>query len=86
MLGNAAMDMKWLYIGESGSGSATHRDTNNSSAWLWVAAGEKEWVCAHAADSHLLRSRRGDGGRAAGAAGAAGTAGTAGAAGEAWQR
>jgi hypothetical protein len=37
VLGNAATDMKWLYIGSRGSGSATHVDTNLSSAWLWVA-------------------------------------------------
>ena len=54
VLGNAATDMKWLYIGTFGSGSATHVDTNLSSAWLWVAAGRKEWVCAHGGDHALL--------------------------------
>jgi len=58
VLGNAATDMKWLYIGEGGSGSATHVDTNNSSAWLWVASGQKQWICAHAA-SHDLIARHG---------------------------
>lgn len=50
VLGNAATDMKWLYIGTRGSGSKTHIDTNLSSAWLWVARGTKEWVCAHGGD------------------------------------
>lgn len=44
VLGCAAVDMKWLYIGEKGTGSKTHVDTNMTSAWLWVARGEKEWV------------------------------------------
>lgn len=29
-------------------------DTNNSSAWLWVARGEKEWRCVHGDDCALL--------------------------------
>jgi len=64
VLGNAATDMKWLYIGTAGSGSETHVDTNLTSAWLWVAAGEKEWVCAHGGDHELLTS--GSGSRAFG--------------------
>lgn len=57
VLGSAAQDMRWLYIGEAGSGSASHVDTNLSSAWLWVAEGEKEWVCAHGADHDLVAGR-----------------------------
>lgn len=64
VLGNAATDMKWLYIGTARSGSATHVDTNLSSAWLWVAQGRKEWVCAHGRDHELLT--RGTGVRAFG--------------------
>jgi hypothetical protein len=45
VLGCSATDMKWLYIGEAGTGSGTHIDTNNSSAWLWVARGTKRWRC-----------------------------------------
>lgn len=59
VLGNAATDMKWLYIGSRGSGSATHVDTNLSSAWLWVAQGRKEWVCAHGGDHALLTAGTG---------------------------
>ena len=59
VLGNAQTDMKWLYIGSRGSGSATHVDTNLSSAWLWVARGEKEWVCAHGGDYQLLTAGTG---------------------------
>ncbi|UPQ98513.1 JmjC domain-containing protein [Chloropicon primus] len=54
VLGNAATDMKWLYIGSKGTGSPTHIDTNLSSAWLWLARGRKEWVCAHGDDYELL--------------------------------
>ena len=54
VLGSAAVDMKWLYLGQAGTGSATHVDTNMTSAWLWVARGEKEWVCAHGGDYAAL--------------------------------
>ena len=54
LFGSAAIDMRWLYIGEQGSGSPTHVDTNFSSAWLFVASGEKEWVCAHGEDYALI--------------------------------
>jgi hypothetical protein len=46
--------MKWLYIGEPGTGSGTHIDTNNSSAWLWVARGAKRWRCVHGGDFPLF--------------------------------
>jgi hypothetical protein len=59
VLGNAHTDMKWIYIGNRGSGSATHIDTNLTSAWLWVAEGEKEWVCAHGDDYELLTAGTG---------------------------
>ena len=29
-------------------------DTNNSSAWLWVARGAKRWRCIHGGDYHLF--------------------------------
>lgn len=60
VLGNASTDMKWLYIGSRNSGSATHVDTNLSSAWLWVAHGTKEWVCAHGDDHALLTQGTGN--------------------------
>lgn len=54
VMGNATVDMRWLYVGTRGSGSSTHVDTNLSSAWLWVASGRKEWICAHGDDHELL--------------------------------
>lgn len=54
VLGNAAVDMKWLYVGTRNTASPTHVDTNLSSAWLWVARGRKEWVCAHGSDHSVL--------------------------------
>lgn len=54
VFGNAAVDLRWLYIGERGTGSPTHIDPNLSSAWLWVAHGEKMWVCAHGDDMQLI--------------------------------
>jgi len=56
VLGNAATDMQWLYLGEEGSGSATHVDTNASSAWLWVARGRKRWRCLHARDCEAVQA------------------------------
>eukprot|EP00656_Telonema_subtile_P058019 TRINITY_DN9694_c0_g1_i1.p1 TRINITY_DN9694_c0_g1~~TRINITY_DN9694_c0_g1_i1.p1 ORF type:complete len:248 (-),score=91.85 TRINITY_DN9694_c0_g1_i1:19-762(-) len=44
------------YIGEPGSRSTTHVDTNFSSAWLWLAEGEKAWRCVHGQDFELLCS------------------------------
>lgn len=61
VLGNSATDMKWLYIGEPGTGSETHIDTNNSSAWLWVARGSKRWRCVHGGDFHLFASHADNG-------------------------
>jgi len=54
VFGNAAVDLRWLYIGERGTGSPTHLDPNLSSAWLWVAHGEKSWICAHGDDRALI--------------------------------
>jgi histone arginine demethylase JMJD6 len=54
VLGHSETDMKWLYIGEPGTGSGAHIDTNNSSAWLWVARGAKRWRCIHGGDYHLF--------------------------------
>jgi len=50
VFGYAKRDMKWLYIGEEGTGSPSHIDTNYSSAWLWCAKGRKEWRCVHGGD------------------------------------
>lgn len=41
--------LKWLFIGEDGTGSAMHMDVVASSAWLYVFCGRKHW--------RLLRSR-----------------------------
>ena len=54
VLGNAAVDLKWVYVGEACTGSGSHVDCNMTSAWLWCAAGEKEWRCVHAQDSDAL--------------------------------
>jgi len=50
VFGHSARDMKWIYIGEEGTGSPSHIDTNYSSAWLWCARGKKEWRCVHGGD------------------------------------
>jgi arginase family enzyme len=42
-VGVASNLMKWIYIGESGTGSPTHIDTINSSAWLMLVQGRKQW-------------------------------------------
>ncbi|EOD29303.1 hypothetical protein EMIHUDRAFT_203917 [Emiliania huxleyi CCMP1516] len=60
----ADFDVPRYFERTAGSGSETHVDTNLTSAWLWVAAGEKEWVCAHGGDHELLTS--GSGSRAFG--------------------
>jgi len=55
VLGHSARSMKWLYIGEPGSRSTTHVDTNLSAAWLWLAHGEKDWVAVHGDDLSLFQ-------------------------------
>ena len=65
VLGNAAVDLKWVYVGESNTGSGSHVDCNMTSAWLWCAAGEKEWRCVHAQDSDALLATNALSGRAA---------------------
>jgi hypothetical protein len=45
---------RWLYIGEAGSGSATHTDPLDSAAWLFCVRGRKRWRAVHAADLSLV--------------------------------
>ena len=40
----------WAYIGTKGSGSATHIDILNSSAWLTLLHGSKKWLLVHGED------------------------------------
>mmetsp|Transcript_20665 Transcript_20665/g.71476 ORF Transcript_20665/g.71476 Transcript_20665/m.71476 type:complete len:459 (-) Transcript_20665:172-1548(-) len=35
--------LRWIYIGEPGTGSAPHVDPLSTHAWMWQAAGRKEW-------------------------------------------
>ena len=42
-LGFDASALKWIYFGEPGTGSPTHTDVANSSAWLLLAQGHKKW-------------------------------------------
>lgn len=49
---------KWIYFGEPGTGSATHIDVMNSSAWLLLATGQKNWRMVHC-DYHERCSSRG---------------------------
>ena len=46
---------RWMYIGETGSGSQTHTDVLNSAAWLMVITGTKEWRCIHGQDTDSVR-------------------------------
>lgn len=57
ILGKPGRNLKWLFIGESGSGSPSHLDTMNTSAWLWCACGRKEWRCLHGGDFGLIGSK-----------------------------
>ena len=45
---------RWLYIGEAGSGSATHTDPLDSAAWLFCVRGRKRWRAVHAGDLSLV--------------------------------
>ncbi|KZX60312.1 hypothetical protein A3709_12025 [Halioglobus sp. HI00S01] len=42
-LGFPANSLKWVYMGEAGTGSPTHLDVAHSSAWLMLASGRKHW-------------------------------------------
>ena len=44
----------WAFVGEAGSGSATHVDVMGSDAWLVVLEGEKIWKLVHPLDKHLV--------------------------------
>ncbi|CAE7495715.1 unnamed protein product [Symbiodinium microadriaticum] len=35
--------LRWLYIGEVGSGTSAHADPLASHGWMWLAAGRKDW-------------------------------------------
>lgn len=45
---------RWLYIGEAGSGSATHTDPLDSAAWLFCVRGQKRWRAVHAEDFAMV--------------------------------
>lgn len=42
-LGLDASQLKWFYVGEAGTGSATHIDVFFSSAWFFLLKGKKQW-------------------------------------------
>ena len=42
--------LRWFYIGEPGTGSPTHTDVLNSSAWLMLVRGRKHWRMVAAND------------------------------------
>ena len=50
---------KWIYFGEPGTGSATHIDVMNSSAWLLLATGQKNWRMVHSDHYDRCHSRGG---------------------------
>eukprot|EP00966_Prymnesium_polylepis_P041562 964777-Prymnesium_polylepis.1 len=54
VLFNSAENFKWLYVGEEGTSTMAHIDTLNSSAWLFVVSGRKEWLCVHGDDLERL--------------------------------
>eukprot|EP00435_Cladocopium_sp_Y103_P071472 s317_g37.t1 len=35
--------LRWIYIGEEGSGTSAHRDPLCSHGWMWLARGQKQW-------------------------------------------
>jgi arginase family enzyme len=43
--------LNWIYIGEEGTGSPSHIDVGNTSAWLYVARGSKHWRFVHNDDT-----------------------------------
>jgi arginase family enzyme len=47
-IGFDATALKWIYFGEPGTGSPTHTDVVNSTAWLLLAKGHKRWRMLHA--------------------------------------
>lgn len=50
--------LKWLFIGEDGTGSALHSDVASTSAWLYVFRGHKHWRLLRTEPS-VPASRRG---------------------------
>lgn len=46
----APNSLRWLFVGEPGTGSATHIDVLNSSAWLMLVSGRKHWRMVPAQD------------------------------------
>jgi len=52
--------MRWIFIGEGGTGTETHVDPIASHAWMWVAVGEKDWrilVQSPSTTRHLATKR-----------------------------
>ena len=54
-LGHSADSLKWIYFGEPGTGTDTHIDAFNSTAWLLLAQGTKKWRMVHASDAERCR-------------------------------
>eukprot|EP01060_Flectonema_neradi_P011225 TRINITY_DN1832_c0_g1_i1.p1 TRINITY_DN1832_c0_g1~~TRINITY_DN1832_c0_g1_i1.p1 ORF type:complete len:293 (+),score=61.34 TRINITY_DN1832_c0_g1_i1:59-880(+) len=44
----------WLYVGTAGSGSKTHVDILDTSAWLFLLTGSKKWLLANGKDWSTL--------------------------------
>lgn len=49
------LDMRWVYIGDAGTRSATHVDVAGTSAWAVVTTGAKRWRVLPADRAHLVR-------------------------------
>jgi len=43
--------LRWLFVGEAGTASATHVDILNTSAWLMLVSGRKQWRMVAAAEA-----------------------------------
>lgn len=53
---NDRPEWSWLFIGPAGSGTELHSDTHDSSAWLLVIKGRKEWIMFPPEDKEHLSS------------------------------
>ncbi len=49
--------LQWIYFGEEGTGSSSHTDVLDSSAWLLLACGRKHWRMVKAEDAERLQFR-----------------------------
>eukprot|EP00754_Rhynchopus_humris_P047356 Rhum_TRINITY_DN6947_c0_g2::Rhum_TRINITY_DN6947_c0_g2_i1::g.21202::m.21202/K11323/JMJD6; histone arginine demethylase JMJD6 len=56
----------WVYVGTKGSGSKTHIDVMNSSAWLTLLSGGKKWLLLHGAEHDRAMAAAAEGGAEAG--------------------